>query len=399
MDKPWRILVIDDEVGIREGCRRALNREGYEVEAAATAQGGLKAALDDGFDLILLDVMMPDGSGIDLLQPLLQRDPDLVCVIITGFATVELAVQAIKQGAYDFISKPFTSDTLVMAVNQGLERRRLTLEAREAEAHRQRAEELARAKADLEKLDRIKSQFMLTVAHELRAPVAAIQSYVNLILAGYATPEAGHSMLQRAQVRTQELLDLIEDLVNLARLKQAPELSAQKQSPQDLAAILEAVVGTFRPQAEEKGQTLSLDIQARPTIMGSEQHLRQVWTNLVSNAIKYTPDHGQIWVSLQASSDGRGATGRVRDTGIGISEEDQAHLFQEFFRTAEAKASGQIGTGLGLSIVRQIVEMYGGRISVESQPGEGSCFEFWLPVEPSAPDPASPGEDQPLVPA
>jgi FixJ family two-component response regulator len=258
MDNPVRILVIDDEEGLREGCQRALVREGHKVELASSAQSGLQAALANQFELVLLDVMMPDGSGIDLLQPMLEHDPDLVCIIITGFATVELAVQAIKRGAYDFISKPFTSDALVLAVNQGLERRRLSMEAKRLREVEAEAQELARAKEEMERLDQVKSQFMLTMAHELRAPVAAIQSYLGLIQDGYVSGGEVEWTLNRAQVRLQEVLDIIADLLDLARLKQAKAPISGDTSPQPMADILEEVWDLLRQQAQDKRQRVQV---------------------------------------------------------------------------------------------------------------------------------------------
>ena len=129
---------------LREGCRRVLEAEGYTVQTAATGREGERKACESPFDLVLLDVMMPDVRGVDLLAPIHAQDPDIVCIIITGYATVELATQAIKAGAYDFVSKPFTSDLLLMTVSQGLERRRLSLEAKRLQAYEREAKELAR---------------------------------------------------------------------------------------------------------------------------------------------------------------------------------------------------------------------------------------------------------------
>ncbi|MEM2126433.1 MAG: response regulator, partial [Candidatus Methanosuratincola sp.] len=185
MNEPPRILVIDDEEGIRAGCRRALEPEGYVVETAVSGQEGLRRFREGNFDLVLIDVVLPDMRGVDLLKPILEKDPDAVCVIITGYATVELAVQAIRSGAYDFLSKPFTADVLRMTVAQGLERRRLSLEAKRLQKIEEEARELARAKEELERLDRFKTTFMWTVAHELRAPLNALQSFLLAILKGY----------------------------------------------------------------------------------------------------------------------------------------------------------------------------------------------------------------------
>jgi FixJ family two-component response regulator len=257
MEAKGNILVIDDELGIREGSRRALEPQGFTVETAATLQEGLRKIQEGDFDLVLLDVMMPDGRGIDLLAPIHEKDPDIVSVIITGYATVELAVEAIKQGAYDFISKPFTSDLLLMAVNQGLEKRRLSLEAKRLQAIEREAAELARAKEELERLDRFKTTFTLMVAHELRAPVHALQSFLLSLLKGYIPPDQQQTILQRAIERSQELLDLVDDLLNLAAAKE--ELAPPKRKVLSLADALEKVVPLLQTQAEEKGMTFTVE--------------------------------------------------------------------------------------------------------------------------------------------
>lgn len=378
-----QILIVDDEVGMRQGCRRALSPSGYDVTAAADLAQARGLIGQKTYDTYLLDVMLPDGSGLDLLTEILHRDPDAVCIIITGFGSIEMAVEAVSRGAYDFLSKPFTSDELLMAVQQGLERRQL-------KAVEQEAKDLARVKRELERLDEVKSQLMLKVAHELRAPVAAVQSYINLITAGYVSQDEMKPTLNRIQERLQEMLDLIADLLELARLKQARDHVGAEASPQDVAQILKEVCDLFREQAQEKRQSFQLDIVDHPVIVANRDHLKQIWTNLISNAIKYTPEGGRVAVTLQARDDKM--VGVVEDTGIGIAEKDRQHLFQEFFRSDEAKASGAIGTGLGLSIVKQIVDSYGGEIKVTSRPGQGSRFTFVLPSQPPAPQPESQAE-------
>jgi two-component system sensor histidine kinase/response regulator len=376
METKGNILVIDDELGIREGCQRALEPQGFIVETAATLREGLRKIEEGDFDLVLLDVMMPDGRGIDLLAPIHEKDLDTVCVIITGYATVELAVEAIKRGAYDFISKPFTSDLLLMTVSQGLERRRLSLEAKRLQAVEQEAAELARAKEEMERLDRFKTAFTLTVAHELRAPVTALQSFLIAVLKGYVAPDQQRDILQRAIERTQELLNLVDDLLNLAAARE--ELTPPKLKTLSLADVLEEVVPLLRTQAEGKGVALAVEVRQRPLVEANPDQMRQLWTNLISNAIKYTPSGGEVRVTLD--DEGERAVGIVEDTGIGIAPEDQAKIFGEFYRTPQAKAVEPRGTGLGLPLVKRIVEGHGGTIEVESALGQGSRFTFRLPL-------------------
>jgi two-component system, sensor histidine kinase and response regulator len=371
-----QILVIDDERGLREGCRRALSRYGYPVDVAATGQEGLTKVRESDFGLVLLDVMMPDISGIELLATIHEQDPDIVCIIITGYATVELAVEAMKLGAYDFIAKPFSDDNLLLAVQKALEKRRLEQKARRLQRVEEEAEHLSREKAMLEELDRVKSAFMRKVAHELRAPIAAIESFMNSILEGYGSLETQRIMQERAAQRASELLQLVDDLLNLSRIKDVKMES--KKRPVCLKQVLDEVLGLHGPEAVGKKISLEVDYSTCPPIVADPVHIKQLWTNLISNAIKYTPEGGKVTVRL-FSQDGA-ITGEIRDTGIGIAEQDLPHLFEEFFRTDRAKAFAQHGTGLGLSIVKQIVQEYGGDIRVESELGKGTRFTLRLPV-------------------
>jgi len=370
------ILVIEGELGIREGCRRVLARAGHRVAVAATGEEGWQQVQSGQFDLVLLDVMMPDIGGMELLKRIVSFDPDLICIIITGHATIELAVQAIKQGAYDFIAKPFDANRLLVTVQQGLERRRLALEAKRLARVETEKEELERRKAELEELDRVKSAFTLTVAHELRAPVAAIQSYLRLILDGYIPPEQQRKYLARAERRAAAQLELIGDLLDLARL-QDPDLEI-KREPVDLTESLREVCDLMSSRAQEKKIRFTVSIpEAEITIEADPKHMRQLWDNLVSNAIKYTEEGGIVEVTMTVQ-DGQVVT-TIRDTGIGIGPEERTRIFEEFYRTKAAQAVSEMGTGLGLSMVKHIVETYHGQIDLQSTVGEGSTFTITLP--------------------
>ena len=375
-EHPSRILVIDDELGLREGCRRALQRHGFEVDVAGTGEAGLDKVRESSFDLALLDIMMPDISGIDLLRMVHDHDPDIVCIIITGYATVELAVAAMKLGAYDFIAKPFSDDNLVLAVEKGLDKRHLEQEARRLQRVEEEARRLAQERSMLEELDRVKSAFMRKVAHELRAPIVAIESFMNSILEGYGSPEIQQLMQERAAQRAQELLALVDDLLNLSRIKDV-KLKTAKQDV-SLQQILDQVLRLHGPEAERKEIILQVDCQDCPSIRADPTHIKQLWTNLISNAIKYTPQKGSVSVRLWI--DESTLVGQVADTGIGIAQEDLPRLFEEFYRTEQAKSFAQYGTGLGLSIVKEIVEEHGGGISVDSELGKGTRFTFRLPA-------------------
>ncbi len=371
------ILVIDDELGIREGCKRALTPQGFSVDTARDGSEGLEKIRGGSFDLALLDVMMPGISGLDLLALIREHDPDIVCIIITGYATVPLAVNAIKQGAYDFISKPFTVDDLLMTVNQGLERRKLLMETKRLQKIEAEARQLASDKAKLEELEKSKAAFIRLVTHELQSPAAAVQSYLQLILDGYVPPEKYREYVEKAAARAREEVTLIGDLLELGRLR---ELKDRGQiAAIRLDDVLRKALEPLENLANQRGQRLLVEVAPGvPPVRGVANEFKSLWSNLVRNAIKYTPEGGAVTVSLR--TDGQQVIGQVQDTGIGIPAEARERLFTEFFRAENAKSLNLRGTGLGLVIVKQVVETAGGQIWVESEVGRGSTFTFVLPT-------------------
>lgn len=371
------IIVIDDEVGIREGCKRALTPHGFAVDTAENADQGLEKIKSKNYELALIDVMMPGTSGIDLISLIHEQDPDVVCIIITGYATVELAVAAIKRGAYDFLTKPFTTDDLSLVVNQGLERRRLALEARRLQSIEAEALRLREEKQRLEELDRAKVAFIRLVTHELQAPISAISTYLDLILNNYIPPDQQGEYLQRAQERAKEQIDLISDLLEFGRLK---EIKGTKKAEQvQVDAELSEVARELEPQAAEKNIRLTTDIAPDlPTVFMPADYLKSIWTNLISNAIKYTLPGGKVNILLRQEEDM--IKGVVQDTGIGIPADGMDKLFSEFYRAKNAKELNIPGTGLGLAIIKQIIEKAGGKIWVESEIDKGTTFTFTLPL-------------------
>jgi signal transduction histidine kinase len=377
MSEKSRILVIDDELGICEGVQRALEPEGFQVAIALDGKSGLALVKENGFDLILLDVKMPEISGLDLIGMIHQIDPEIICIIITGYATVEMAVSAIKQGAYDFLTKPFSVDILLLAVNQGLERRMLSLEAKRAARAKAEMQKLAEEKIRLEELDQAKKQFIRLVTHELQSPVAAVENYLKLILEGYVPAENQKGILEKCIARTQEERKLIADLLELGHLEM---IESFQVSSINLGEILEQVIEEYREEINQKDLDLLVEVDKNiPEVTAAPEQIKSVWSNLISNAVKFTPEQGEIAIGLQYR-DGA-LKGCVEDTGIGIPLEDQEKLFTEFFRAENAKQAGVPGTGLGLVIVKRVVEGLGGNVSVTSDVGAGSTFAFSIPLE------------------
>ena len=369
------VLVIDDELGMREGCRRALITRGLRVSTVENGAEGLRKLREGSFDLILLDAMMPGLGGLEFLDYVREHDPDLVCVMTTGYATVDLAAQAMKQGAYDFLSKPFTSDELMAAVQRGLSEHHRRLAFRRAREWEEEARELERARQEAARFDAIESRFMLVVVHELRNPAGVVKSYLQLMRSGYVDEDEWDEYLEKLDLRAGQLLDMLDDLLELAHLKQTT--SPPKLQPVDAAEVLEDLARRLRPVVEAKGLRFEVEIRARPTVLAQPGHLRSLWTNLMENATRYTP-RGKIRVTL-SEQDGQ-MVSKVADTGIGISAEELARIFQEFYRSEAAKAEVELGTGLGLPIANQIVKLHQGTMEVDSVPGQGATFSVRLPA-------------------
>lgn len=374
------ILIIDDETGIREGCRRALVPEGFDVQTAASIKEAQQMLREGSFDIVLLDIMMPDGRGIDLIEPIHKKDPDTVCIIITGYATVEMAVDAIKRGAYNFISKPFTSDMLIMTVNQGLEKRLLSLEAKRLNEIEQHALELARAKEELERLDQFKSQFILTITHELRSPVSGAQSLVRTLIKGLAgeVSDKQKDVLIRIENRLNNLSELVDDLLTLAETK-STNLEQPLHSV-DIDKILLNIVDTFSIEATQKGVQLRFrTTDGASTVLANENGLQKIFNNLIQNAIKYTPTGGEVIVEVKNNQQGVNVT--VSDTGLGIPTKDMPHIGEEFYRASNVKKAGFQGTGLGVNIVFQYMRQFNGSVDLESKEGKGTIFTLFFPKD------------------
>jgi signal transduction histidine kinase len=240
-----------------------------------------------------------------------------------------------------------------------------------------RSGELAELNEELRRLDAERTRFMVLVTHELRAPINTIYSALELARSGIAGPEKTEEVLGRAQDRATDLLSLIGDLLDLSRVR-GQAARPESVPPLQLAGVLDDVVEFMRVEAEEKDIALQVDVVDNLALVRAPgDQMKLVWTNLLSNAVKYSQPGGVVEVAL--AQDDAHVIGRVRDTGIGIAAEDIPHVFDEFFRAGNARQVSPHGSGVGLATVRLILENWGGRIRVESEPGQGSAFTFTLP--------------------
>ncbi|MFP4474463.1 MAG: ATP-binding protein [Desulfatibacillaceae bacterium] len=486
-----RVLVVDDEKDIREGCERILSRMGCEVRTAGDGETALSLLESESFDLLLLDLKMPGADGADVLDIVREKYRDLLVIVITGYATVDTAIDCMKRGAYDFIPKPFEPAQLRIAVDRALDKLRLEREARAAEQARQRtladlgkeqsrirtiiealpsglvvtnpkgevvlmnpafrrlldinpdrkagdlveeyvpdqgfvdlAMDISRGRyADPERIptyefavgedryllargrpvpgeggrslgavilvadvtaqrivDRLKTEFVGKVAHELRSPLSTVHEQLAMVLSDVvgAVPEQDQHMIARAKEKTQGLITMIGDLLDLSRIESGQ--ACGEASSVDAVELLSEVVEFLRDKAKAKWQTLVFEPpeEPLPSLRADPMALESVFGNLITNAINYTQEGGRIQV--RAWEEDGAVKVSVADNGFGMEQKHLDRIFEKFYRVKTDRTRRITGTGLGLSIVKGIVDSLGGAIEVESEPDVGTTFTVSLPV-------------------
>jgi len=489
-----KILVIDDDDVIRLACDMTLRHEGYTVETAENGRIGIEKVKTGLFDLVLLDLMMPEMSGIDVIDVLRGMNPNIIIVVITGFATIESAVETLKKGVYDYIPKPFTPEELRNVVRKGLEKSHLIKEAESLRREREQnllriaaeksrlttiincmgegliatdreanlvlvnqvacamlhlpaAEKIGRNvrgflnNLDLEefissslndknlptgniskeilfdrekniiylitaapikepneevsglalvlmdiseekKLERMKAEFqklVSVVAHELKAPINAIDGYLDLIIKGYVKdkPEKLLEYLSRSRQKAETLRNLVQDLLSITSIESGKFVS--ERAPVDVKKVISEIILFMEHEAEAREIQIILNAdESVPLLTGDKNALTYLFNNLISNAIKYNRDKGSVTIDLETNIDRILVS--VSDTGLGITEEDQRKIFTEFFRSRREEIQKIPGTGLGLNIAKRIAELHNGSIEVKSILGEGSQFRVTLPL-------------------
>jgi signal transduction histidine kinase len=320
--------------------------------------------------LVVVDLKMPGVSGLEVIARVHEMDPLAVVVVITGYATIDTAVEAMKAGAYDFLPKPFSPEELRLIVNRGLERRRLLLETRHGEMER----------------ELLKRRFVTFVSHQLQTPLAAVHQYLSVLkqFEDLGEIEAKRrEWIERCLKRSEEMQALIRDWLTLARLES--DRLARPPVRVELGQIIGNILATYEPTAAAERVTLEAQVPEQGCwVKGDPNCLNVLLDNLIVNAIKYNRPEGRVTVS--AAQEGEEVALAVVDTGVGISPEHRQFLFEEFFRVRGEGVKKTPGTGLGLAICRRIVTELGGSIKVESEPGTGSTFRVRLPAwrEPAA---------------
>ncbi|MDO8207242.1 MAG: response regulator [Gallionella sp.] len=418
MSKPKiHILIVEDDLVDRMACRRALAQDPnckFVLSEAKTGHEGLQLAYQQKPDCVLLDYHLPDMNGLEFLAGL-RNDPGEIpvpVIMLTGTDNVSVAVEAMKCGAQDYLVKDANRqclDLLPAVIQRVLRERRMLMEKKQVEAelrqHRWHLEELVatrtdelaeankhlrqdvaerkrvqaeliHAKAAAEKANLAKSNFISRMSHELRTPLNAILGFAQLIEAGSPKPAPGQmARLKKILHGGWYLLDLINEILDLSTIESGNLVLSQESV--SLAVLMSECQGMIEPQSQRYGIHLIFHKLDDSLIVKADRNkLKQVLINLLSNAIKYNREQGTVEVKCVADTSGYIRIS-IQDTGIGLPPEKLTQLFQPFNRLGQESGSVE-GTGIGLVTSKQLIELMGGVIHVESTVGVGSVFWFEL---------------------
>lgn len=366
-----KILVVDDEESVATTIKAILQLDGNDVTAVTTGKDALAQLREHEFDVVLTDLRLDDLDGIEILRETQKLWPDTVSIMLTGYASLESAVTALRSGAYDYLIKPSDVDELRATIGRALERRRL----------RQRL-------VELEQLDKLKTQFLSMASHELRTPLTAVSGFMQIArrrmsrLAGAdEVPRAwrdeaqkSDETLEMANRQAKKLARLIDELLDVSRLQQGRV--EMRLAEIDLADVVREVAERMRLLS--KGHEIETKVEGAAPIVADRDRIEQVFENLVGNAVKYSPEGGRIDVSLRVN--GANAVVSVCDQGIGVAPGEVEKIFGLFYRSPDPRADHVGGLGLGLYISREIVSRHHGRLWAERNAEAGTTFHVTLPL-------------------
>lgn len=368
-----KLLIVDDEPGIRSGAKRVLQdfTVGYpfmdedfsfDIVEAETGEKALEFIENDTIDIILLDNKLPGIEGIEVLEYIKKNNYDISVMMITSYASLELAIKATNNGAFNFVPKPFTPQELktsVENITKNLFLKRMTQKMKEEGKE-------------------IRFQFLSVLSHELKSPINAIEGYLRMMQEKQIGDNVDDykEMIDRSIERIKGMRSLILDLLDLTRMESGKKKRDLRKT--DVAEVAKTVIDSIEPLAIQRNIKIHFETEENTYMNADKSELEIIINNLVSNAVKYNVESGKVFVKIFHSDNQLQII--VQDTGIGMSQEEMDLLFQDFVRIKNEKTKYVTGSGLGLSIAKKMTELYGGTIKVESEADKGSTFIVSIPV-------------------
>jgi signal transduction histidine kinase len=380
------LLIVDDEPDVLDSLRHQFHRE-YRVLTSLAGKDAIQIIENDDVELILSDQRMPGMSGDQLLREARQLKPDAIRMLFTGYADIQAVIRAVNEGhIFRYILKPWDTAELDAIIRQGVEQHELLAERRRLVRELQAANaRLVEANEDLARAGQLKTAFIEVASHEFNTPITLVLGLTELLrMSGSARPEQEDEVLRQIAASGRQLARLVTSMLTLLRADDFRRTLTT--SPANLVELIQKVVDQVHPFIQARGlqlrQRLADDLG--PYEIDTDK-ISAVLINLLTNAIKFTPDGGVIEVSLRQSAGGE-AEICVEDYGVGLDPQELKHLFQPFFTQFDPSrhSSGDFGfckrgLGLGLTIAKQFVEMHGGRIAAACGEGGGTRITVWLP--------------------
>jgi two-component system, sensor histidine kinase and response regulator len=363
------VLVVDDEPGICSGIIRILSNFsvgfpfmdeniGFEVQETSTGEDAISIIDSKVPDIILLDNKLPGIPGIEVLEYINNKRLDTIVLMITSYASLELAVKATNHGAHDFIPKPFTPQELRSAIESVTKHIFLKRMTRKLNKEGKQ----------------IRFQFLSVLSHEMKAPLNAIEGYLRIMQDRQAGSnlDAYEKIIERSLVRVKGMRNLIMDMLDLTKIESGKK--KREVVPVNISEIAKISIDTMGPISIQKDVKINLTAPEKVMIVADQEEFEIIFNNLLSNAIKYNIEGGKVDIIIEDNNEKLVIV--VKDTGIGMGQSEIPRLFDEFVRIKNEQTKNITGSGLGLSIVKKLTRLYKGEIYVESTPGEGSTFKL-----------------------
>lgn len=379
------VLIVDDDLALLSALPQTLRLRlgNISIDTCDSAGGALSRIGEIDYDAIVSDIKMPGMDGLALLAEIKALRPNTPTLLITGHGEHDLAVQALRGGAYDFVQKPIDRDYFVAALRRAIQVRQMTRQIDNQrlalERYANELEQIVEERTqELRQANKIKDEFLATLSHELRTPLNSILGWAQLVRSGTLPSEASDRALKTIVRNTKALAQIIDDLLDVSRIITGKlRLDAR---PIEMGPVIEAAVEALRLATDAKGIELSVSIDPTVGVVSADPNrLQQVIWNLLSNAIKFTASGGTVDVRLENQSSNAVVT--ITDSGEGIREDILPYVFDRFRQGDSTFTRKHGGLGLGLAIVRHIVEAHGGKVTALSAgPGRGSVFSVTIPA-------------------